>query len=327
MTRRRNTGTKAQAFVLALTMGLSVTGIVALAGIAVSAPGSLQANCPPGSTPSPTPATATATPCPTPTGTATATGTATPTQTQTTTPTQTTTATQTGTTSPGPTGTQTGSPQPSPTITRTVTTSPVPPGGIPRTVTLEASKQRKTFGRTVTLSGGISSPDPGCATAEGVQIFRTVVGTDTQELFASVTSNEDGTFVHTFSADRSANYTAHVPFDGICGEANSEAEPVLVRVKVNLAVSKQRVRPGARVRLRSTVAPCEAHARTRVILFRLLRGGFAKVDSARLSDDCTATWRKRVRTSTAFQARWPKQDADHLRGKSRKKGVRVVRRR
>lgn len=313
MTHAYSVSTKGRALALALAVGLSVSGIVALAGGAASAPSAAQEQCPTpegGGTQSPT-----ATACPTPTGSPGQTGTPTSTGTSTT------TATSTTTSSPGtqPPGTSTV------TSTTTVTSSPASPGPGSRAITLEASRERKTYGKEFVLSGGISSPSPQCVTAE-VEIFRTVVGSSTQELFATLSTNADGTFSDSFTADLSANYIAHVDPSGTCGEANSDPVPVLVRVAVNLNVSKQRVAPGSRVRLRSSVLPCGTHEGTRVILFRLIAGDFAKVDSTRLNDECRARFTKRVRKSTAFQVRWPKQDADHLSGRSRKKAVQVRRR-
>ena len=310
MTHAYSVSTKARAFALAVAIGLSVSGIVALAGGAASAPSAAQ--------PCPTPTggqSPTATACPSPTGTTTTTTTTTPTGTVS--PTGTTTATST--TSPG-----TGSPTGTTTVTSTVTGSPGSPGPGSRTITLEASSDKKTYGKSFTLSGGISSPSSQCVTAQ-VEIFRTVVGSQTQELFDTLSSGADGTFTNSYTADVSANYIAHVDASGTCAEANSEPAPVLVRVAVNLSLSKQRVAPGGRVRLRSSVLPCAAHAGTRVVLFRLIGGAFSKIDSARLNDDCRAQFTKRVRKSTAFQVRWPKQDADHLSGRSRKKAVQVTR--
>lgn len=224
--------------------------------------------------------------------------------------------TQPGTTTPGPTTTS----------TTTVTTNPSPSATLnPRTVTLEVAKSRVTFGREASLSGGVSSPVSACIGNQTVVIRRTVAGSSTSQVFATLTTNADGTFSHSFDADVSANYIAHLDATANCAEANSDPAPVNVRVAVNLRVSKQIVRRGGTVRLNAQVLPCGNHAGTRVILFQLIAGDFVKVDRATLSGNCTASFSKTIRRNTAFQARWPKQDDDHLAGRSRKKAVRVSR--
>lgn len=213
------------------------------------------------------------------------------------------------------------------TATSTVTINPSPSVTLnPRTVTLEASKNKKTFGREVALSGGISSPVSACVGNQTVVIRRTVVGTSTSQVFATLVTNADGTFSHSFDADVSANYIAHLDPTANCAEANSDPTPVNVRVAVNLRVSKQIIRRGGTVRLNAQVLPCGDHAGTRVILFQLIAGDFVKVGRATLSGNCTASFTRTIRRNTAFQARWPKQDEDHLAGRSRKKAVRVGRR-
>jgi hypothetical protein len=98
-------------------------------------------------------------------------------------------------------------------------------------------------------------------------------------------------------------------------------------VKVGLRVSDSKVRPGTRVRLTITTAPCPATARDRVLLFRAIEGEFGKVGSKRTNDRCVKSFRRRVGDDSVFQARWPKQAEEFLAGKSRSKVVRVQGRR
>lgn len=218
----------------------------------------------------------------------------------------------------------------SPTVTTTATTTVTPPpGGFPRTVSLEASKNKVTFPRTFTLSGAVTSSDANvptaCLAGVTVSIQRDVVGGAEEFVeIATVTTDADGTFSLSRSADRSATYIAHLDQVGQCAEANSDATPVLVRVNVGLRLSSQRMQVGGTLRLRVRVRPCAGHKGDRVVLFKIVDGALAKIAKKRTNENCVAVFRQRPTTDTAYQARWPKQDADHLRGKSRKKAVNIV---
>lgn len=225
----------------------------------------------------------------------------------------------------------TATPTTSPTVTATTTaTVTVPPGGHPRTVTLESSKNRLTFPKTFTLSGTIRTAQQdvpaACIAGVTVQILRDVVGGQANFVeIATVTTGADGAFSLNRKADRSANYIAHVDQAGDCAEANSEPEPVLVRVSVGLRLSRSRVPAGGIVRLRAKVRPCGGHKRDKVVLFQTVDGKLAKVARKRTNNRCVAVFRQQVNSSTAYQVRWPKQHPDHLRGKSRRKAVRIRR--
>lgn len=307
MAHRRSSSIRGQAFTLALVIGLSLSG-VGLVAAGAAAPPSRQ-SCP--VTPSPVSPGQTVTASPSPSDCPT---TASPTASATPTPTVTTTVTSAPTTIAA-------------TVTVTGSASPTTgsPGPSTRSITLEANKRKLTYPRNFALSGGLTAGLGACVSSQSVRIFRTVVGADSQELFDTVTTNADGTFSKSFASDRSANYIAHVDGSETCGEANSVPVPVLVRVKVNLRISDTRVPRGAKIRLRTKVAPCDGHQRTKVVLFRVLKGDFAKVDTARLSKSCKASFTRRVRKATAYQVRWPKQHSDHLRGNSTKKAIRLVR--
>lgn len=277
--------------------------------------------CPnPSPTPSPTGSTTGPTPTPTPTATPTATPTPTPTQTQTG------TATPTPTPTPTPTGTHTGTATPPPTPTPTAgTTAGTTPTRSETETTLEASRSRQTFGKTVTLSGTVTSDDEACTTFADVEILRDVVGgEDAFVPFAESDTDQNGAFTESFRVDRSANYVAQVVETATCESSTSTAQPVLVRVRVSLRLSDDQVRRGQRVRITITSSPCPATARDRLLLFRAIEGQFGKSGDKRSNGDCAATFRRRIRSDTVFQGRWPKQAPEFLAGKSRSKAVRLT---
>ncbi len=311
MGRAERTSVKGRAFSLALVVGFTVSGIGLVAAGAAGPPG--RQACPPGGGGSVTPSvsagqTATASPCPTITTTSPA------------------STSPSASPSPSVSPTPSATSSPSTTVTTTVTssTSPTTPGPAVRTLTLESNKGKTTFGKSVTLSGGLTSANATCISSQSIKILRTVVGSDENVLFDSVTTNAAGTFSKSYTADRSAGYIAHVDSAPTCGEADSGAKAVLVRVKVSLALSDPKVPVGGKVRLKARVAPCGNHKGDKVVLFKLVGGNFAKVATARLSGTCTASWTRAVTKDTAYQVRWPKQDADHLRGSSRKKAVQAT---
>ena len=200
-----------------------------------------------------------------------------------------------------------------------------------RDVTIEAQKSTLVFGKNVTLGGTVESDaaaPTACTQFVSVDILRDVVGGASEfQQFATVQSDSNGAFSYDFRADVSANYIAQVEEVAQCGAATSDAEPVLVKVKVGLRLSDSSVRRGQRVRFTVLTRPCPATARDRVLLFRAIEGEFGKVAGKRTNDRCTKSFRRRVRTDSVFQARWPKQAEEFLAGKSRPKIVRVVNRR
>ena len=233
-----------------------------------------------------------------------------------------------------------GDPQGSPqgvcsdTVNKTWTafTPTTPPDGFPRTVTLEASKNRVKYGRQVTLtatvSAGSADTPASCVQNVPVELERVVAGTTTSVLVQTVTTDSSGVASFTVVGDKSASYIAHLDQTSQCSQANSAPEDVLVKKAVGLRLSDSRVDKGDRIRLRVKVRPCgppdgQGHPRDRVVLYKRINGTMAKIDKARTNRKCVAVFRQRIRKNSVFQARSPKQDADHLGGKSRKKAVRV----
>jgi hypothetical protein len=170
----------------------------------------------------------------------------------------------------------------------------------------------------------VTSSNAGCTDFVTVEILRDVVGgADEFAPFATTETDGNGAFTVTEKADRSANYVAQVAETALCDDASSSPQPVLVRVKVSLTLSEDRVPEGGRVRFRIETAPCPATARDKVLLFRAIQGEFGKSGRAKTNERCSATIVRRVGRDSVFQGRWPKQSAQFLAGKSRSKAVRV----
>jgi hypothetical protein len=158
-----------------------------------------------------------------------------------------------------------------------------------------------------------------------VRILRDVLGgQDEFELWAQEPTDANGAFSVTDRADVSATYIAEVLETSVCDDATSAPQPVLVRTKVILRLSRSRVQEGGRVRFTIKTAPCPLTARDRVLLFRAIEGEFGKAGRKQTSQRCAAAIVRRVNKSSVFQARWPKQTAELLAGKSRSKAVRVT---
>lgn len=236
------------------------------------------------------------------------------------------TATASRSASPSTTPSQT-----SPTASGTATTSSPtgPASSSPQQsgveVTLETSQPRKTFGKTFTLTGSVSSDNAACTDLVNVRILRDVVGGDDEfELWAQETTDANGAFAVNDRADVSASYIAEVAETATCDDATSAPQPVLVRAKVTLRLSRNKVDEGGSVRFTITTAPCPLTARDRVLLFRAIEGTFGKAGSKQTNQRCVAAITRRINKSSVFQARWPKQTAELLAGKSRSKAVRVT---
>ena len=280
-------------------------------------------------------------PSPSPSGTQTGSPTASPTQSASP------TASPTGSASPSPSPSGSASPSPSPSRSVSPSGSATPSGTTPSgptptgtgttggggtspqqaavEVTIETSQPRKTFGRSFTLTGSVTSDNPACSDLVTVQIHRDVVGgEDDFELFAQETTDANGAYSVTDRADRSASYIARVAETASCDSATSDPQPVLVRTKVTLSLSRNRVEKGQKVRFTIKTAPCPLTARDRVLLFRAIEGEFGKAGRKETDGRCVAAIVRRVNKSSVYQARWPKQTPELLSGRSRSKAVRVT---
>lgn len=216
-------------------------------------------------------------------------------------------------------------------VSKTWVAATTSPQQFSREVTIEAQKNTVLFNRNVTLTGTVGSDASApstCTRFVDVTILRDVVGGASEfEPFATEQTDADGTFSHSFRADVGASYVAEVEELAQCEAATSEPEPVLVKVKVSLRVSDTKVPRGKRVRFTISTAPCPATAGDRVLLFRAIEGEFGKVGSKRSNARCSKSFRRKVRTDSLYQGRWPKQAEEFLAGKSRAKVVRVEGRR
>jgi hypothetical protein len=235
--------------------------------------------------------------------------------------------------SPSPSTTGSATPSTTPSRTSPPATATGTPTGTTATspqqsaveVTLETSQSRKTFGKSFTLSGSVSSDNAACTDFVNVQILRDVVGGDDDfELYAQETTDSNGAYSVTDRADLSANYIARVAETNACDDATSAPQPVLVRTKVSLSLSRNRVAEGGRVRFTIRTAPCPLTARDRVLLFRAIDGEFGKSGRTTTNGRCVGSIVRRVNESSVFQARWPKQTPELLTGRSRSKAVRVT---
>lgn len=208
------------------------------------------------------------------------------------------------------------------------TASQTSPGIFARSLQLESSHARRSFGGGFTLSALLSPQTVGtptsCIQGVTVSLQRTVLGETTSALVGTATTNSSGVANFNLSADRSANYVATVASSGNCSAATSESEPVLVRKQVSLRLSQQRVPPGTTIRIIATVTPCDGHEGDDINLFKIVGGNRLQIGSKASNFNCAATFRKVVRRDTAFQATSPKQDSDHLKGTSPRRGVDVI---
>jgi hypothetical protein len=197
----------------------------------------------------------------------------------------------------------------------TATQSASPPPAS-RTITLEPSRDTVRFGRGVVLSGLIDSSQSGCESGQTVNIERAPIGGDFAVL-GTATSNADGTYSFQLVPEESATYRATVNATSSCQAASSSDRVVLVRVRVGLRASDQKVRRGAKIRLRTTVAPCGNHASTEVALLRSFGGRFKEIKRKGLNGECKANFKTRMKRDAAFKVRWPSQDSNHESGRSR----------
>lgn len=208
------------------------------------------------------------------------------------------------------------------TASATTSASPQPAA---RSVTLEASRQRVRFGRGVTLSGLVDSSNTSCESGQTVRIERARIGADFEPI-ATVTTSSDGSYSFSLVPDANATYRAVVDASSSCQAATSSDRAVLVRVRVNLTASDERVAKGDKARLRATVAPCGNHDTTEVDLLRSVGKRFKEIKRKGLDRGCRATFKVRMKRSAIFKVRWTSQDDDHESGTSRELVVEVRRR-
>jgi len=155
--------------------------------------------------------------------------------------------------------------------------------------------------------------------------MRALIGADYEEI-GTATTGSDGTYSFQTRPAETATYRALVDASSSCQGATSNDEIVRVRVKVGLKVSDQKVQKGDRIRLTATVAPCGTHSATEVVLRRSSGRAYREIARKDLNARCKATFRTKVKRSSAYKARWPSQDDNHESGSSPERVVEVRRR-
>jgi len=164
-----------------------------------------------------------------------------------------------------------------------------------------------------TGSGSVSSSPPGIACAP-----------DCSE------SYEQGTSVTLFPSPLSGSYFAGWSGSGCSGTASCttmiNADTLVTATfnlptpkKVTLTVSDKLADQGDRVTFKARVTPCSGHEGDTI---RLKGGG--KTRSKASNSTCRAKWRIKMKKTARFQAVSPRQDDDHLAGKSKRVRVRVI---
>ncbi|MDQ3963909.1 MAG: hypothetical protein M3277_08380 [Actinomycetota bacterium] len=250
------------------------------------------------------------------------------------------TASPTGSPSGSPTGSPTGSPgstsepSPEPTDLRperadcpagpTGSASPTDGPTANRTISLESNKAKVVQRRPITLSGRIEGDSPECEDNELIEIERRIHGTNNFRSFKTTASDDDGTFEVRTKPARGADYRAVAPADGACDEAGSTVESVRVRPRVRIAAENYKGVPrGSRISIIGDVTP--GHTNDRVVLQRRKGGKWVKVEAQKLNRNSRyrfvvrSNWNKRN-----FRVIWPKQDQDHVKGKSRTITIRTA---
>lgn len=193
-------------------------------------------------------------------------------------------------------------------------TSTAGPGN--RSISLVASKSKVAQRRPVTLSGQVQSETANCENNEVVEIQRRIHGSSTFKEFKTTATDDSGNYTVTTKPARGADYQAIAPEQGSCDEATSSTASVQVRPKVTITPSKFSPDRGERVRIVGKVTP--NHKKDKVLLQRRKGGKWVKVARDTLSARSryrfiqTVSW-----DSRKFRVVFPKQDADHIRGKSK----------
>jgi hypothetical protein len=190
-----------------------------------------------------------------------------------------------------------------------------------RSVSLTASRGAATFGDAVTLSGTVTSEEPGCRSAVDVTIERRVLGTSTWGAVGTATTSAEGAFSRALRGDRSAVYRASLDETSSCASAATGPGPaVLVHMKVTLRASKASAPKGSKVTLTATYAPCPGHAGLAIAL----HAGARKIAEKRAGAGCSASFTVTLMKRTTFTASVAKPHADHEAGVSPRVTVRAT---
>jgi dipeptidyl aminopeptidase/acylaminoacyl peptidase len=129
-------------------------------------------------------------------------------------------------------------------------------------------------------------------------------------MIAFYTFRDGNREIYVMNADGSSetNLTNHPAVD-----RDPDWQPLRFPKKVRLKAKPKSVDRGERIRLRAKVSPCEGHERDKVEFFRKRK----RIATKKSNDNCVATLRVRMKKTSRFRALSPRQDADHLAGRSR----------
>jgi hypothetical protein len=190
----------------------------------------------------------------------------------------------------------------------------------PNKVTLSASANPIIAGKATTLSGKVTGPDRAGA---AVELVADPFPVDTGQVVATATSDANGDF--TFPAQKPDRHTRYVVRAKTSPPATSENVDVHVRIRLTLTVADLTPERGERVLFSGTATPEHDGRRVR-IQRRTATGTWRTVARATLADAGAApsTYSRLVtiRRDGTYRAHIS-GDADHLKGKSRRRALDV----
>lgn len=182
-----------------------------------------------------------------------------------------------------------------------------------RTISLQIAPGEAAIGEAIDLTGQITSSDPACIS--GVVVLIEIDNADDIPTFSPLNitrSSSSGSFHEVVTLANGAGLRARVESTDACSEATSAPAFASVRINISLAAEPNVVPKGHRTTLTSVVSPrCrrefygEDEAREAVELYVLRAGDFVKVASKIPEEDCTVAFRRRIRSTQVFQARFP----------------------
>jgi hypothetical protein len=184
-----------------------------------------------------------------------------------------------------------------------------------RVITPASTTVTATFGNVVTLTGEVDAADVACAAGVVLTVRRDLTGDDSG--YADVgetTTDADGNYATTFTAERNARVIVRAAADERCGSMESSAVEVMVRRKVALRASSKAVERGGRVGIRVRVLP--ARVGEKVLLYRSTDGIFRVIAVRETNEDGLAFFRPQVWRHSAFLAEAPTEDDSNLAGTS-----------
>jgi hypothetical protein len=188
-------------------------------------------------------------------------------------------------------------------------------------VSLEAARERITFGSTTALSGKVTGRRSG---GVDVTLHADPFPVDSEGAVAETTTDANGDFQFLgVSPDRHTRYRVVAR---TAPPVTSSAVDVLVRVRVTVRLSDRTPETGERVRFRGSVAPQHDGARARIQ--RRRRDGSWKTvarTTTRDAGDDRSKYSRRVvvRRDGRYRVKVAAHDGDHLAGTSRRRFVDV----